>query len=417
MVPGRSLHRLTVVAPARGRARLVAFAAMALAAAACARATPPPAVAAPAPLGADSATAERLTPGVLHRRLVINGVPWVIHVLEVDLGGDAQVRAEHAFGQLGGRERTSDLARRVAGDSLVLLAAVNADFFSLATGEVLGNQVVEGRLVAGVSRAMNPARAPRSQFALTRDGRPLIEHFMFDGAAIIGADTLPIAGVNVPPVRNAIVLRVAPAPDTVPADTLVDARALPLVRAGRDTTSYVEAGPLVTAADARMPRAGALLVARGTADARLARALGTGAARVPVRITRALAPARGALRTLVGGWGRLVVDGENVADSAWAHEGAQRSFVVSRHPRTAVGFSRDSSTLYLVTVDGRQARSAGMTLAELAATMRRLGAWQAMNLDGGGSTTMVVRGAVVNSPSDTTGERAVGNALVVVRKR
>jgi hypothetical protein len=417
VAPRRRSSRFTLVAPARGRARLAAFAALALAAAACARATTPPPVTARAPLGADSATAERLASGVLHRRLVINGVPWVIHVLEVDLRGDAQVRAEHAFGRLDGRERTSDLARRIAGDSLVPLAAVNADFFSLATGEVLGNQVVEGRLVAAVSRAMNPARPPRSQFALTRDRRPLIEQFTFEGAAIVGRDTLPLAGVNVPPVRNTLVLRLAPAPDTVPADTLRDARALPISRAGRDTTTYVEAGPLVQAVDARMPPGGALLVARGPAAARLERALGRDTARVPVRITRALVPARGALRTLVGGWGRLVVDGQSVADSTWAQEGAQRSFVVSRHPRTAVGFSRDSSTLYLVTVDGRQARSAGMTLAELASTMRGLGAWQAMNLDGGGSTTMVVRGAVVNSPSDTTGERPVGNALVVMRKR
>jgi exopolysaccharide biosynthesis protein len=47
--------------------------------------------------------------------------------------------------------------------------------------------------------------------------------------------------------------------------------------------------------------------------------------------------------------------------------------------------------------------------------MRALGAWQALNFDGGGSTTMVIGGAVVNVPSDSTGERAVGDALLVVR--
>jgi exopolysaccharide biosynthesis protein len=58
-----------------------------------------------------------------------------------------------------------------------------------------------------------------------------------------------------------------------------------------------------------------------------------------------------------------------------------------------------------------------VTLDELATLMRRLGAWQAMNFDGGGSTTMVVGGVVVNAPSDPTGEREVGSALAVVRKR
>jgi exopolysaccharide biosynthesis protein len=88
-----------------------------------------------------------------------------------------------------------------------------------------------------------------------------------------------------------------------------------------------------------------------------------------------------------------------------------------KHPRTAVGFSRDSTTLFILAVDGRSQRSIGVTLDELALLMRRLGAWQAMNFDGGGSTTMVIDGAVVNAPSDTAGERAVGNALLVVKKK
>jgi exopolysaccharide biosynthesis protein len=79
--------------------------------------------------------------------------------------------------------------------------------------------------------------------------------------------------------------------------------------------------------------------------------------------------------------------------------------------------SRDSTTLFIVAIDGRTARSVGATLVELASLMRRLGAWQAMNFDGGGSTTMVIDGAVVNVPSDSTGERAVGNTLMVVKKR
>ena len=68
----------------------------------------------------------------------------------------------------------------------------------------------------------------------------------------------------------------------------------------------------------------------------------------------------------------------------------------------------------MLTVDGRSENSGGMTLVELAKVMRELGAWQAMNFDGGGSTTMVIEGKVVNQPSDKEGERAVGNALLVV---
>ncbi len=76
------------------------------------------------------------------------------------------------------------------------------------------------------------------------------------------------------------------------------------------------------------------------------------------------------------------------------------------HPRTAVGYSKNGRYLYLVVVDGRQPfYSEGMTLRELAAFMVSLGAQYAMNLDGGGSSTMVVEGAdgrpvTLNSPID-----------------
>ncbi len=76
------------------------------------------------------------------------------------------------------------------------------------------------------------------------------------------------------------------------------------------------------------------------------------------------------------------------------------------HPRTAVGYSRNGRYLFLVVVDGRQPfYSEGMTLRELADLMVSLGAQYAMNLDGGGSSTMVVQGAngqpqVLNSPID-----------------
>ncbi|NJD19939.1 MAG: phosphodiester glycosidase family protein, partial [Gemmatimonadetes bacterium] len=72
--------------------------------------------------------------------------------------------------------------------------------------------------------------------------------------------------------------------------------------------------------------------------------------------------------------------------------------------------------LWLVVVDGRQApHSLGMTLPELTELLEALGAEEALNLDGGGSSVMVVRGAVHNRPSDEAGERAVVNALALVR--
>ncbi|MFI6493801.1 phosphodiester glycosidase family protein [Streptomyces sp. NPDC050564] len=85
-----------------------------------------------------------------------------------------------------------------------------------------------------------------------------------------------------------------------------------------------------------------------------------------------------------------------------------------RQPRTMAGVDR-KGRLILATVDGRQTGgSEGFTLHEAAEFMRSLGAVQALNLDGGGSTAMAVRGTLVSNPSDTTGERAVGDTVQVL---
>lgn len=135
-----------------------------------------------------------------------------------------------------------------------------------------------------------------------------------------------------------------------------------------------------------------------------------------VEIVMKLAPDRGPLRTVVGGWPRIVDAGRNIALAADSAEGTVPRFSRARHPRSALGISRDSATLYLVAVDGRQETSVGMTLEELADAMIALGAYEAMNLDGGGSTALVVRDSIVNTPSDANGERAVGNVVAITRR-
>jgi len=105
----------------------------------------------------------------------------------------------------------------------------------------------------------------------------------------------------------------------------------------------------------------------------------------------------------------LLVDGGVVS----ADTNCTTSFC-NRNPRTAAGLSQDGHTLFLVVVDGRSTVSLGMSLRELADLMVELGAWRALNLDGGGSSTLFVanEGGVQNTPSDGM-ERVVGNHLGV----
>ena len=90
-------------------------------------------------------------------------------------------------------------------------------------------------------------------------------------------------------------------------------------------------------------------------------------------------------------------------------------FLPMRHPRTTMGWSKDY--YFLVEVDGRQSNiSVGMTFPELADYLVKLGCEEAMNFDGGGSSTLWALGMVRNSPSEGD-ERPSANALVVIRKK
>jgi hypothetical protein len=168
-----------------------------------------------------------------------------------------------------------------------------------------------------------------------------------------------------------------------------------------------------------VPRDGLLLTGTGDA-ARFLRnaALPRSRAEIRLTLTSAGRPLELAAQTLVVGAGPRLLRAGRVAVTARTEGFAPPqapafygSFVSDRNPRTLAGVRADGKLL-LVTVDGRRPGwSTGMTLTEAARLMRSLGARDALNLDGGGSTTMTVRGEVVNRPSDPGGERRVSNGV------
>jgi hypothetical protein len=112
----------------------------------------------------------------------------------------------------------------------------------------------------------------------------------------------------------------------------------------------------------------------------------------------------------VGGGPRLVKDGAVVNTAK--EEGFKPDVSAGTAPRTAVGVTSDGKII-IATVDGRQPQSKGMTLEELAKFMQSRGYIQAMNLDGGGSTTLATAHGILNSPSDGK-ERPVADAIAVL---
>jgi hypothetical protein len=111
----------------------------------------------------------------------------------------------------------------------------------------------------------------------------------------------------------------------------------------------------------------------------------------------------------VGGGPHLLKDGKVFVD--WKEGGFKEAFALKPHPRSAIG--RNSwGDIFLVTVDGRGPHSLGVTLSELAGICIQLGMTDAINLDGGGSTSLNLFGSPVNRPSDGA-ERPIANAILL----
>jgi len=382
------------------------------------------AVAVPAP-----AAGVVVEPGVEWTAIERERGPVRINVLEVDPG---RVRAVLSNETVAGRERVSAMARRVDA-----VAGVNGTYFT-ASGDPVGVLAVNGQLLS------EPLDG-RSALILAT-GRASVASVGFRGSVSVNGRTRAIDGVN--RVRGLIPAcggRGGDLPTTRPNPVLTctDASELVLLSprygARPPREGGVEAvvrGGLVAAVrppgTGPVPRDGLLLTGTGDA-ARFLRDAALPRSRVQVQLRlraggRALAtapfgPPPGALAepaAVVGAGPRLLRAGR-VAVTARAEGFAPPqapsffgTFVASRQPRTLAGV-REDGTLLLVTVDGRRPGwSVGMTLREAARLMHSLGARDALNLDGGGSSTMVVRGEVVSRSSDRVGERPVSNGLFVL---
>jgi hypothetical protein len=115
------------------------------------------------------------------------------------------------------------------------------------------------------------------------------------------------------------------------------------------------------------------------------------------------------------GWGTADVPGVATTVSNGYRASFYNGWYLRRNPRTAVGVT-SNGTILLMVADGRAPHySAGLSIAEVTAMMKYFGAMDAINLDGGGSSMMLVNGAQQTQPSDATGERPVGDAIVITK--
>lgn len=342
---------------------------------------------------------------VTDQHLLEPPAPVSVWLLKVDLGS-ADLRAALANDEIVDTETVADTATRRQA-----IAAVNAGFFLLPSGDPAGIYKLNGQLVSDTRR-------PRGAVGFLRKGDSL--RLVFGRVAATMALRLPrtarqdatmeIAGVDTTRHRGKLML-FTPA---YHSDTDAARGGLEWVVRGKPLRV---AGAPQTAGKTPIPRDGFVLSYGGTSAPPPLSALTRGT-RVELD-TRYTSPDRSPddwarAEAIVGGAGLLIRDGRLIED--WTMEQLTAGFPETRHPRTLIGTHADGS-VWLITVDGRQPKlSAGMSLFELQSLARRLGLTQALNLDGGGSTTMWVQGQIVNSPSDAAGARKVSDALLVMRR-
>ncbi len=374
-----------------------------LLAAALATALPARAATPLVPPGYRLAGRQDLGAGLAHLTLTHAAPAQRVHVASLTSGASFELRAVLSNDAIAGAEprveRTSEMCRR-----LRCAVAVNADFY-LDDGEPLGGIVSRGEILRSPNQSHH-------QLAIGADGSLNAGPLAWK-ASMVSTDlrSITVDGVNVARDAGDLVLYTpwfAPTTGTNAFGTEMVVEIVKPVgglRLGHTAVVRI-VGVRDKAGDTPIPAGGAVLSGHG----RGAAALGDLWSRVqsgsagPELLLRLESPS--AVIESVGGTPILVRDGKR-----WFADDST-SLVRKRHPRTIVGWNRRGD-VYLVTVDGRQPGVAeGMTLAEVADFMLALGATDALNLDGGGSTTFVERGEVANRPSDRTVRRRSGIAIV-----
>lgn len=352
-------------------------------------------------LGQTQVWEKLVTPGLTYRMEVDLGTPRVVHALRYTPGGESvTARPELAKERIMIPEEPAKgraaLSRTVAAKGAI--GGVNADFFPW-TGDPLGLMVRMGEL-------KSTPMAGRSAFAW---GAGYFHIGPVDMRVRLsqGDVAFDLTGVNQEAGENDLVLSTVHQGEATAkvAAVHVILESTEVLRVGQPLSARVKLF-VPDKTNQKVGEGEMVLTATGNRAAAVTR-LKQGenvtilAESGSVDFSKAV--------NAVGGGPTLVRDGKAV--NAAAAERFAADFSTARHPRTAVGVTANGD-VWLVVVDGRQVMSQGATLAELAQVMLNLGCVQAINLDGGGSSTMNVAGLTVNRPSGGS-EREISNSLLL----
>lgn len=328
-----------------------------------------------------------LEPGITHTYWLRGREtgPVTANIIKVDMSKGYTLQPLLSNGAVQGLEPLAAMSEKAKA-----IAAVNGSYFA-TSGQILGLLKIDGEIISTPS-------LPRTALGIKAGGEVVIDQVNYSGTVVLpGNIMLEISGVNCERGSNELVLYTGYFGGTTQTNPF--------------GSEYTVSGGKVTAINA-----GNSLIAPGTivlsAHGDSAKALSGLRIGDPVEIKQTLGEWDKVMQAI--GAGPMLVKGGSVFITTKVEDfGSDVSG--GRAPRTAVGLTKDNQLL-LVTVDGRQSHSVGLSLLELALFMQELGAVEAMNLDGGGSTEMVIYDKIINKPSDGR-ERRLGSGLAIVRAK
>jgi len=312
-----------------------------------------------------------------------NSKPVRINIIEINqkVATNYEVKPAIASRTLSGKRSLTNIAHNTNS-----IAAINGGFFKPQTGVPLGTLMIDQKLYTGPIY-------DRVALGIFENGYD-VGRVQLNAKIIGNNQDIKIDNINQPRMLSSYVLAYT-----------------------RDWGSYAPASPQygvqlqivgnkITAASANplsIPENGYVLVGPKSKLGKL-----FGADYVDIQINTN--PKWENVKHIISGGPYLVRDNQVFIDMT-----AQKlQSIGGRNPRTAIGYTKDND-LILLTVDGREGSSIGLTLTELANLMKSLGCVNAINLDGGGSTVMYLKGQIVNRPQQIGGI-ALSNALVISKK-
>ncbi len=340
-----------------------------------------------------------IAPGINYSLTMIDIPPLTIHTVELDLSSPfIQVETILASDSLMRRETLTSMARRSGAT-----VAINGDFFDPTTGMIVNLMVSNGELVKlPISRGI---------FAITKDRKPIISMLSVNINIETQYGIIPINNLNTPRGANEPVLFTS----RFGSNTLISANAL----AGVDIEllDFSQALPcpgIITAkigniyygvSSSPIPKSGGILSLGGRALSYLPYLKPGEELRI---ITRVIPPID--ISQAIGGGAILLKDGSIVFNTT-GELPLPKEVTDKKNPLTAIGID-SSGKVYLILVDGRNPKSEGMNYLELANYLKSIGIKDALTLDGGGSSQLVIGEKVINNPSDGR-ERPLPNAIIV----